>query len=275
MHAQDPHNYEEPDKDFMVVGLDLLSGVTQGLGSAAESLIINIQPSALQLLVVCMKDSTPDVQQSALAFLGDLAISAFGLLKPQIDQIIGEVINEINPDVQASRSSVINNAIWAAGEIALRHQSGMEPFIAPLMQRLVPLLNNKQINRSIPENAAITLGRLGLVCPNPIAQEVGNFIQAWCTSLRSIRDNMEKETAFRGLIRVCTINPGSVLPHLVYVCDAILHWQRPSPSLNELFKQVKFIKFLLLDFDCVSKWTWTTMAYDDCIMASLASTAAK
>ena len=272
MHAQDPSNYEEPDKDFMVVGLDLLSGVTQGLGSAAENLVVNIQPSALQLMAVCMTDSLADVQQSAFAFLGDIAISAFGLLKPQIDQIIPEVIKEINPEVQASRSSVINNAIWATGEIALRHQSGMEPFIAPLMLRLVPLLSNKQISRSIPENAAITLGRLGLVSPNQIAQEVGNFIQPWCSSLRAIRDNMEKETAFRGLIRVCTINPGSVLPHLVYLCDAILHWQRPSPSLNELFKQV-FHYNLLLDIDCVSKRTRLTMVCIDCIMASSSPTA--
>jgi transportin-1 len=148
------------------------------------------------------------------------------------------VIKEIAPEVQATRSSVINNAIWAAGEIALRHQSGMEPFIQPLMLRLVPLLSNKQISRSIPENAAITLGRLGLVCPNPIGAEAGNFIQPWCSCLRAIKDNMEKETAFRGLVRVCTVNPGSIIPHLLYVCDAILHWQRPSPSLNELFKQV-------------------------------------
>jgi transportin-1 len=246
MHAQDPQNYEEPDKDFMVVGLDLLSGVTQGLGSDSESLIVNIQPSALHLMVLCMKDPTADVQQSAYAFLGDIAISAFGLLKPQIDQIIPEVIKEITPEVQASRSSVTNNAIWAVGEIALRHQSGMEPFIQPLMLRLVPLLNTTRITRSISENAAITLGRLGLICPNPIAQEVGSFIQPWCTCLRAIRDNMEKETAFRGLVRVCTVNPGSVIPHLVYLCDAILHWQRPSPSLNELFKQVIYKTYIRL-----------------------------
>ena len=266
MHAQDPVNYEEPDKDFMVVGLDLLSGVTQGLGASAEPLIVNIQPSALQVMVFCMKDPSPDVQQSAYAFLGDISISTFGLLKPQIDQIIPEVIKEINPQVQASRSSGINNAIWAIGEIALRHQSGMEPFIHQLLLRLVPLLSNKQISRSIPENAAIALGRLGLVCPNTIAQEVGNFIQPWCSNLRSIRDNMEKETAFRGLIRVCTINPGVIIPHLVYLCDAILHWNSPTSSLNELFKQVYFYYFTI-DFNCVSKRTWTSMVSNDIKLA--------
>ncbi len=45
----------------------------------------------------------------------------------------------------------------------------MEPYIQPLLQRLVPILHNKGVSRSIPENASITIGRLALVCPNAVA----------------------------------------------------------------------------------------------------------
>ncbi len=55
MYTQDPNSIEVPDKDFMVVSLDLLSGVAQGLGQDVEPLVTNIQPSALQLLLICMK----------------------------------------------------------------------------------------------------------------------------------------------------------------------------------------------------------------------------
>ena len=55
MHAQDPNSIEVPDKDFMVVSLDLLSGVAQGLAQEVEPLVTNIQPSALQLLMICIK----------------------------------------------------------------------------------------------------------------------------------------------------------------------------------------------------------------------------
>lgn len=122
MYAHDQSSVPEvPDKDFMVVGLDLLSGVAQGLGAQVEPLVIQIQPSALQLLGTCMRDESNDVQQSAYALLGDLAGSCFNLLRPGIEQILPEVINQITPNIDASRSSVVNNAMWATGEIALRH----------------------------------------------------------------------------------------------------------------------------------------------------------
>ena len=104
----------------MVVALDLLSGVTQGLGSDVIPLVNSIQPMALSLLLICLRDPGNDVQQSAFAFLGDLAISCFEVLRPLIPQIMPLVIQQITPNFEPSRSSVVNNATWAVGEIALR-----------------------------------------------------------------------------------------------------------------------------------------------------------
>jgi transportin-1 len=56
-------------------------------------------------------------------------------------------------------------------------ESKMERFIPPLLQRLVPLLQNKQVSRAIPENAAITIGRLALVCPQTLAPHLNAFVQ--------------------------------------------------------------------------------------------------
>ena len=46
-HCSNPDAYEAPDKDFMIVALDLLSGLTEGLGHHIESLAANCNLLAL------------------------------------------------------------------------------------------------------------------------------------------------------------------------------------------------------------------------------------
>jgi transportin-1 len=41
---------DQPDKDFMIVALDLLSGIVQGLNTSVESLVANARPPLVQLL---------------------------------------------------------------------------------------------------------------------------------------------------------------------------------------------------------------------------------
>ncbi|RUO95337.1 hypothetical protein BC936DRAFT_144390, partial [Jimgerdemannia flammicorona] len=53
MHHQNPQ-LDMPDKDFMIVALDLLSGLTQGLNTSIESLVASSQPPLLPLLTACM-----------------------------------------------------------------------------------------------------------------------------------------------------------------------------------------------------------------------------
>jgi len=64
-----------------------------------------------------------DVQQSAYALLGDLAINVFQYIKPYLNEIFTDVVNETIPNEErlALSSSVYNNAIWATGEIALKN----------------------------------------------------------------------------------------------------------------------------------------------------------
>ena len=70
--------------------------------------------------------------------------------------------------------NVCNNAAWSAGELALQAPKEMlSPFIQPLLERLVPLLNNPGTPSTLAENAAITLGRLGLVATDAIAHLLG------------------------------------------------------------------------------------------------------
>lgn len=46
---------DEPDRPFLIVSLDLLSGLVQGLGNAIEPLIAHSNPPLLPLVGICLK----------------------------------------------------------------------------------------------------------------------------------------------------------------------------------------------------------------------------
>lgn len=142
-----------------------------------------------------------------------MAISCFEILKPAIPQIMPAVIEQINVEPAQECISVCNNAAWATGEIALQYAadpSPLEPFVPGIIARLVPILLNSKSPKSLSENAAVTIGRLGLVCPALIAPELGTFAQAWCTALWEIKDNEEKDSAFRGFCMMVSANPSGL-----------------------------------------------------------------
>ena len=56
-YQQDPINYDEPDKTFLIVSLDLLSGLTQGLNVAITQLYSASDPPVLTLLAHCLQVS--------------------------------------------------------------------------------------------------------------------------------------------------------------------------------------------------------------------------
>lgn len=80
--TQSPEQFEAPDKDFMIVALDLLSGLAEGLDGHMERLVMN--SNVMQLLYQCMQDTMPEVRQSSFALLGDLTKACFQHVLPCI-----------------------------------------------------------------------------------------------------------------------------------------------------------------------------------------------
>ena len=52
-HLANSEQFEAPDKDFMIVALDLLSGLAEGLEHQIEGLVVN--SNLLKLLYECMQ----------------------------------------------------------------------------------------------------------------------------------------------------------------------------------------------------------------------------
>lgn len=223
---------EQPDKDFMIVALDLLSGLAEGLEQHIEVFVAN--SNIMLLLFQCMQDKMPEVRQSSFALLGDLTKACFRHVKPHINDFIPILGQNLNPEF----ISVCNNATWAIGEVSIQMKGEMTPYIGLVLNQLVEIINRPNTPKTLLENTAITIGRLGLVCPDMVAPMLPQFIRQWCTSLRNIRDNEEKDSAFRGVCEMIRVNPVGVVQDFIFFCDAVASWQNPKPDLKEMFFKI-------------------------------------
>jgi transportin-1 len=250
---------EPPDKEFLVAALDLMSGLVQGLGEHLGPLISQTTPNLIELVTHCLRvlppriliqqDEIDDVRQSGFALLGDLAISCFPFLQPYLPEIMHTLIPQIVPEGTAP--SVCNNAAWAAGEIAIQIGPQFRPFVLPLLERLIQVMNASSTPGPVAENSAIAAGRLGLVCPDEVAPQLSAFAAAFIRALKDVRDNDEKDSAFRGFCTLIGKNPSGLSGDLTNFVIAVAKYAEPSQELGEMFQTV-YSPFAWSDLD--SPW---------------------
>uniref|UniRef100_A0A1I8H083 Transportin-1 n=1 Tax=Macrostomum lignano TaxID=282301 RepID=A0A1I8H083_9PLAT len=154
LHFQNPEANEAPDKDFMIVSLDLLSGVAEGLGSEIQPLVQG--SPILDLLYHCMQDSQPIVRQSAFALLGDLSKACFDQLRPAVGNFLMVLAANLNP----VNISVCNNAIWAIGEISIRLGSEIKPYVEKIIDPLTDIINRTNTPKTLQENTGELVANL-------------------------------------------------------------------------------------------------------------------
>ncbi|KAF5289606.1 hypothetical protein FQR65_LT11797 [Abscondita terminalis] len=231
-NIQNPEQFEAPDKDFMIVALDLLSGLAEGLNGHIEKLVVN--SNIMELLHHCMQDPMPEVRQSSFALLGDLTKACFQHVRPCISDFLPILGQNLNPEY----ISVCNNATWAIGEISIKLGVDTQPYIPLVLSQFVDIINRQNTPKTLLENTAITIGRLGYVCPHDVAPMLHQFVRQWCTSLRNIRDNEEKDSAFRGMCHMITVNPAGVVPDFIFFCDAVASWITPKADLRDIFMKI-------------------------------------
>lgn len=227
-----PEYFQPPDKDFMIVALDLLSGVVEGLGSSIQHLVA--KGSLLTLLFQCMQDPLHDVRQSSFALLGDLTKACYQHVSPCVDEFMKILSQNLNPEF----ISVCNNATWAIGELSIQLGPEMKQYLSIILLTLIENINREHTPKRLLENTAITIGRLGYSCPNEVAPYLSQFIRIWCISLRNIRDNEEKDSAFRGVCAMIGINPQGVVQDFVFFCDAVASWSSPKDDLKQMFYKI-------------------------------------
>lgn len=221
-----------PEKDFIITSLDLVDGLCQGLGEHSGELF---DESLIKLLLETFRDINDDVRQSAYALLGDMAISMATKLTPWLDEVVECVIQEI---VTRSFESfaVCNNATWALGEMSLRLD--LTKYLEKTTGVLIDLLNS-QSSSTVLENAAITIGRIGIRSGEFFGPHLPEFALAWATHMMYLEENEEKETAFHGMCLIILSHPtGLDNQSLIPFVNTIAMYAQPGPVLAELFQKL-------------------------------------
>lgn len=212
VNAPSASRFDQPDKDFLVTSLDLLSSIIQALEEPqSRELATTAQPNMFELLSLCMQDMNNDVRQSAYALLGDCAMCIFAQLQPHLPILIEILIAQLDL-VQAQEDPetafrVINNACWSCGEIAMRQGPGMAPYIDKLLGKLAIIMFNGDVPESLNENAAIALGRLGIGCHEQLAPHLNKFAIPFLQSMQKVSWTDEKGHAYKGFSQVVLDNP--------------------------------------------------------------------
>lgn len=231
---------DQPDKDFIVTALDLLSAIIQAIGDTKSApLVQNSQPQFFDLLSFCMEDPTTDVRQSAYAVLGDCAIALYSSLDPYLPKLIPILLRQLDLDAMPDDDSengfnVLANVCWSMGEIAARAPtSRMSPFIEPLYQGLMGLLTNEEVPDAANENAATALGRLGLPCPIHLAPFLPDYAEPFLQSMSKISTSNEKASAFLGFNNVIERNPQAMERSLALYFAAIAQFPHKGKQGTE------------------------------------------
>jgi transportin-1 len=228
---------DEPDKDFIVTSLDLLSSIIQAIDSTKScGLVASSQPQLFDLLAFCMEDPTNDVKQSAFALLGDCAINIYPQLEPQLPKVMPLLIRQLDLDLIQDANSetgfnVLNNACWACGEIGVRAGPNITPYIEAIYQGLITIISHEDIPDSVNENASMSLGRLGLASAEQLAPHLPEFAEPFLRSMANIVPTQEKASAFLGFSRVVERNPRAMENSLGEFFTAIAAFPKKEASV--------------------------------------------
>lgn len=246
------NNYDQPDKDFLVTSLDLLSAIIQCLeDDKAQALVKDADPAFFELLNLCMEDPADEVRQSAYALLGDCAKYVFPQLQVHLQTIFPILLRQLDFDNVVDEDiegcfSVVNNACWSAGEIATQHGKGMAPYVNDLMERFVQIMSNPTVPISVNENAAIALGRMGLQNSELLAPHLSTFADEFLSAMVELDCTDEKASALKGFTMIVGQNPQAMEKSMLAYFQCIAQYDTRLPSdnnreLHELFQKVSAI----------------------------------
>tara|TARA_B110000285_G_C14776915_1_gene446669 strand:+ start:145 stop:627 length:483 start_codon:yes stop_codon:yes gene_type:complete len=113
------------------------------------------------------------------------------------------------------------------------------PHTESIVLKLVDIFSKKKLNKSLAQNVAITLGRLGLINPEAVAKHLDKIAKQWCVSLRFLKNNNdEKYQAYKGLCYTIGRNSLAMMSQLAYFCSAIVHYKNPRTELDEIFRGI-------------------------------------
>lgn len=233
---------DEPDTDFIVTSLDLISSIIQAIDPLKSGQLVS-QLDFFKYLTLCMEERSTDVRQSAYALLGDCAIMVFPQLQPWLPRLIPFLADQLDLDLITDEDSengfnVLNNVCWSCGELGAKAASQLAPWVEQLYRGLIVIMKTEDVPESVNENAAMALGRLGIGCSEQLATYLPEFADSFLASMAKITPTQEKASAFLGFNRVIERNPTAMERSLNDYFTAIAMFPKREMTAVE-FKQVR------------------------------------
>lgn len=193
-------------QEFLVAGLDLLSGICEALGGGIEPHIADAGPEAmLALLSGAGSDPCAEIQQSTVAVVGELCSNCIGFVQTQWATFAPLILSAL---CDQDHHHVASNGAWALCEYLDNYVDGSGlPVIDQtqcdgFLTRLCPLLAiNDEDTRTMQENVAIAIARISNIDPTALTRQQvpSNFVGMWCAPIADMDACSGKEAAVTGL----------------------------------------------------------------------------
>eukprot|EP01080_Neovahlkampfia_damariscottae_P011924 gene11924-5328_t len=230
-------------KDIIIACLDFISETIHMIANK-KSTSNFIGSKLIQFSIESIRDDDSDVRQSGFGLLGELIKLNVGLLKEKslvkIYPIFNESINDERP--------VVNNSIWALGELSIRkNTSTLNDFLSSFIHKLVEKLNLSVHDHHLGATIALTLGRLEINFPNLIEPILHKFFKNWCLSILNSKQNSstknENDSVFSALVSFIKVNQKLTLQNLDLICSMINKWEERNLIIEQdLFTNLYYLK---------------------------------
>lgn len=173
--------------DYAICALDVISALSEGLGSSFYSLIASTHTHLIQYMFWAMNYAHfPELKQSAFSLSGEICkVTGADDQKSQLfnADLIHQLLTICIMNMDVHYPLVCNNAAWTVGELVMRFDQDpkyLRPHTAKLIAVLTEALQSTEVQDHLKVNMAVTIGRVGRICAIEVAEVADEFFGDWC-----------------------------------------------------------------------------------------------
>jgi len=228
------------DKEFLIRSIDTIGALCCALKEKIEHMLSAHGELPAKIFISACYSSDSQVRQYACAMIGDVVKAARNYLKPFLGEIIPLLLSYLKCDTKemTTELSIANNSCWTISEVILAYPELSVQIVPQCIEPVAKLLNTDRLARSLAQNAAIIIGRMGIYAPREVSPFLEGILRQWCLTMRALSDMPEKQQAFRGICNVILVNALGALKYFPYFCDAVIEYKNPGEDLEKLFKGI-------------------------------------
>ena len=224
--------YGKSDNDFITFPLELLSGITEGVGPQIEPFVGST--NILSILFHSIKQRYGEIREVSYRLVGDLSRFAIVHMEKGLVPLVEELLKE----APTNRNTTLH-AVEAVGDLIYNGKEKLNSVAPRVLEWILATLITPKLKQSIYEVTSAALGKFCIVFPDLAAPLLPNFVDNWCYSMSWLKRPSEREIAYKGLCHVITKNPNSIFnQHLNVVFKSIASCENPSSDLRNMFQQI-------------------------------------